>query len=89
MSRSRPRDVGGEIIQLPFLLDVLVSHARTDPWDDNCCFAGRPSLKSEGIERLHDLVLLAVLDWKGAVAIRPRHNLHRDYRRSSFANAFR
>lgn len=46
-------------------------------------------LESEGIERLHDLVLLAVLHWKGAVAIRPRHNLHRDYRRSSFANAFR
>ena len=46
MSRSWPRVVAGEIIQLPFLLDVLVSHARTDPWHDNCSVAGRPLLNA-------------------------------------------
>lgn len=63
MSRSSPRDVGGEIIQLPFLFDVLVSHARTDPWDDNCCFAGRPFLKARALSAC--MILLCSLSSTG------------------------
>lgn len=81
----------GDIIQLPFLFDVLITHARTHPWHDNCCFAGRPFLKARASNACMILFLSLSFHWKDAVwsrAIRPRQNVRRDYRRSGFAPRF-
>lgn len=59
----------GDIIQLPFLFDVLITHARTHPWHDNCCFAGRPFLKARASGACRILFCSLSFRWKGAVGV--------------------